>query len=53
MKNLADTTEDNLKDIFNKICLKNPVVGKRIEYKRLHSMMRNRRANSMKVNRFM
>ena len=51
MKNLADTTEDNLKDIFNSVCLKNPVVGERIEYKRMHSTMRNRRANSMKVNK--
>ena len=49
MKNLADTTKDNLKDIYNKVCLKNPLIGKRIDYKRMYSTMRNRRAVTMKA----
>ena len=49
MKDLAKTTKDNLKDIFNRVCLKNPVVGKRIEYKRISETMRKRREMIMKV----
>ena len=49
MKNLAETTKDSLKDIYNKVCLKNPVIGKRIEYKKIYTTLRNRRQMILKA----
>ena len=49
MKNLAETTKDSLKDIFNKVCLNNPVIGNRIEYKKIYNNMLNRRQIIMKA----
>ena len=43
MKNLAKSTKDTLKDIYNKVCLKNPVIGKRIEYQNMYYIMKRRR----------
>ena len=48
MKNLAETTRHNLRNIFKKVCLKNPVIGKRIEYQNIYNTMKRRRQNIMK-----
>ena len=43
MKNLAETTKDDLKNIYNKVCLKNPRIGKRIVYKEFYNSLLYRR----------
>ena len=48
MKNLAETTRHNLRNIFKKVCLKNPVIGKRIEYQNIYNTMKRRRQTIMK-----
>ena len=49
MKNLADTTRDKLKDIFNDVCLKNPAVASRIDWPKMYGAMKNRRVRAKKM----
>ena len=49
MKKLAETTTDSLKDIYKKVCIKNPVIGKRIEYKNIWHALQNRRKMMLKA----
>ena len=49
MKYLAETTKDDLKDIFKQVCLQNPIIGKRIEYHRISGSLKKRRQNAMLV----
>ena len=43
MKELAETTKDNLKDIYKMVCLKNPAIAQRIPYNRMCKSMDRRR----------
>ena len=43
MKELAETTQDNLKQIYKKVCKKNPAVAQRIPFSRICKTMDRRR----------
>ena len=46
MKKLAETTKDDFKDIFRQVCLQNPTIGKRIQYKSIWAILKRRRQMS-------
>lgn len=43
MKNLAEMTTDSLRDIYDKVCQKNPSMATRIEFSKCQRMMQRRR----------
>ena len=43
MKELAETTNDNFRDIYSSVCLKNPSIATRISYDKVRGAMKNRR----------
>ena len=43
MKELAETTGDNLKEIYKRVCQKNPAISPRIPYRRICMAMDQRR----------
>ena len=43
MKELAETTRDNFKEIYQRVCLKNPAIARRIPYNRICKTMDRRR----------
>jgi len=43
IENLAETTKDNSRDIFNKVCLKYPSVATRIKFSRVTSLVHKTR----------
>ena len=48
MENLAETTEDSFRDIFNKVCLKHPSVATRIKFYKVRGMIHRRRKLKMR-----
>ena len=46
MKQLAATTSDDLRDIFDKIGMKNPNIAARIPFARIYAAMKTRRLNA-------
>ena len=51
MKELAETTSDNLKEIYKSVCQKNPAIAPRIPYRRICTAMdQRRRAAIAKLN---
>ena len=49
MKNLAETTTDGFRDIFDKVCLKNPSMAARFEYSKTYERMRQQRKKAEKL----
>ena len=43
MKEMAETTRDSFKAIYNRVCLKNPAIARRIPYERICKAMVRRR----------
>ena len=47
MKELAETTSDNKRDIFNRVCLKYPSIAKRINFDSMRVIMGRRRKQAI------
>ena len=43
MENLAETTKDRFRDIFDKVCLTHPAIATRIKFSRMKVLMHRRR----------
>ena len=43
MKNLAETTDEKPVDIIKKVRQRNPIIGKRIDFKKTYRTLLNRR----------
>ena len=48
MENLAETTKDSSRDIFNQVCLKYPSVATRIKFSKMRVMIHRRRKLKMR-----